>query len=51
MTQQNKPTKLKIYKLSKWQTNALTFLLTLLLPILLDPSNIHLNIYIITTIS
>ena len=51
MTPKNKPANPKIYKLSKWQTNALTFLLPIFVPILLDPSNIYLNIYIITTIS
>lgn len=51
MTQQNKPSKPKTYKLSKWQINALTFLLTILIPILLDPSTIHVNIYITTIAS
>ncbi len=51
MTQQNKPAKLKFYKSAKWQINALTFLLPILIPILINPSTLHLNIYIITTIS
>lgn len=48
MTTQNKPSNPKTYKPSKWQINTLTFLLTILIPILLDPSSMHLNIYIIT---
>ena len=51
MTLQNKPSKLKTYKLSKWQINTLTFLLPIIIPILLNTSTLHLNIYIITTIS
>ena len=51
MKLQNKPTNPKIYKLSKWQINTLTFLLTLLIPIFLDPSTINLNIYIISIMS
>ena len=51
MTQQNKPSNPKTYKLSKWQVSALTFLLPILIPILIDPSTIHVNIYIITIAS
>ena len=51
MSEQNKPAKLKFYKLSKWQIHTLSFLLPILIPILLDPSNFHLNIYIITIMS
>ena len=51
MTQQNKPSKLETYKLSKWQINALTFLLPILIPVLINPPTIHWNIYIITIAS
>ena len=51
MTQQQKPSNPKIYKLSKWQVNTLTFLLSILIPILLDPSTIHFNLYIVTIAS
>ena len=51
MLKPNKPFNPKTYKLSRGQINTLTFLLTLFIPILLDPSNIHLNIYIITIVS
>ena len=51
MAKHNKPSNPKIYKLSKWQINTLSYLLPLLIPLILDPSNIHLNIYIITIVS
>lgn len=46
MTKQNKPSKRKTYKIAKWQIVTLKFLLTIFIPILLDPTIIHLNIYI-----
>lgn len=46
MKLQNKPSNSKTYKLSKWQIHTLSFLLPILVPMILNPSNIQLNFYI-----